>query len=224
MPNFYKRFLWFKKYRPNLVEKVHDFEESHISNRILFAIVDKEKLTLLLQRMLDEEQFLSDYGIRSLSRYHKDHPLVFSHADSEHRVDYDPAESSTYLFGGNSNWRGPIWFPLNYLLIESLRKYHDYFQDDFQIEYPTASGMLYNLDQIATKISERLVKIFQKEEKTGERPFHGGTAYFNSDPEWKEHILFYEYFHAETGAGLGSSHQTGWTALVAEMIHCCSTK
>lgn len=218
LPKFRSRFLWFKKYRPNLVEKVHDFEVAGNSNRVLFSIVDKEKLTRILERMLDEEQFLSPYGIRSLSKYHQDHPFIFYHNYEVHRVDYDPAESSTYMFGGNSNWRGPIWFPLNYLLIQSLRKYHDYFQDEFKIEFPTGSGVLMNLEEVACKLSERLMKIFVKDGEDERRAFNGGNEKFNIDPHWKDHILFYEYFHADTGAGLGASHQTGWTALVAEVI------
>jgi hypothetical protein len=178
--------------------------------------------------MLDEDQFLSAYGIRSLSKYHQDHPFIFEHNGTSHRVDYDPAESRTYMFGGNSNWRGPIWFPLNFLLIESLRKYHEYFQDEFTVEYPTGSRNFLSLDEVAVKLSERLLNIFTRDKQTGERAYNGGNKYFNTDPLWKDNIFFYEYFHAETGAGLGASHQTGWTALIAELVHshhvCQATK
>ncbi len=167
--------------------------------------------------MLDEEEFLSPYGIRALSRYHKDHPYIVSVMGHEHRVDYEPAESSTGLFGGNSNWRGPIWFPVNYLLIESLQKFHYYLGDQYKVECPTGSGRQSTLWEVAAEISRRLTHIFLQNAE-GKRPVFGGTNLLQDDPHWRNHILFYEYFHGDNGAGIGASHQTGWTGLVAKLI------
>jgi hypothetical protein len=167
--------------------------------------------------MLDEEEFLSPFGIRALSRYHKDHPYVVSVMGREHRVDYEPAESSTGLFGGNSNWRGPVWFPVNYLLIESLQKFHYYLGDQYKVEYPTGSDSQSTLWQVAAEISRRLTHIFLQNAE-GKRPVFGDTRRFQDDPHWRNNILFYEYFHGDNGAGIGASHQTGWTGLVAKLI------
>jgi hypothetical protein len=167
--------------------------------------------------LLDEEEFLSPYGIRALSRYHKDHPYIVSVMGHEHRVDYEPAESGTGLFGGNSNWRGPIWFPVNYLLIESLQKFHYFLGDQYQVECPTGSGHQSTLWQVAAEISRRLTHIFLQNAE-GKRPVFGGTNRFQDDPHWRNNILFYEYFHGDNGAGIGASHQTGWTGLVAKLI------
>jgi hypothetical protein len=167
--------------------------------------------------MLDEEEFLSPFGIRALSRYHKDHPYLLSAMGMDYRVDYEPAESSTGLFGGNSNWRGPIWFPVNYLLIESLQKFHYFLGDDYTVECPTGSGRTIPLNEVAAELSRRLTHIFLRDQ-TGRRPVFGGTAKFQEDPLWRDAVPFYEYFHGDNGAGIGASHQTGWTGLVAKLI------
>ena len=167
--------------------------------------------------MLDEKEFLSPYGIRALSRYHLDNPYMLQVNGHVHRVDYEPAESSSPLFGGNSNWRGPIWFPVNYLLIESLQKFHHYLGCEYQVECPTGSGQMMTLWEVAAEISRRLNRIFLQGEN-GHRPVHGGAGKFQTDPHWRDLVLFYEYFHGDNGAGIGASHQTGWTALVAKLL------
>jgi hypothetical protein len=167
--------------------------------------------------MLDEEEFLSPHGVRALSRYHKDHPYVLSATGMDYRVDYEPAESSTGNFGGNSNWRGPIWFPVNYLLIESLQKFHYFLGNEYKVEYPTGSGRSVPLNEIATELSRRLTHIFLRDQ-TGRRPVFGSTIKFQEDPLWRDAIPFYEYFHGDNGSGIGASHQTGWTGLVAKLI------
>jgi len=175
----------------------------------------------MLHIMLDENEFLSPHGIRALSLHHRDHPFSISFDGKEHRVDYEPGESSTGLFGGNSNWRGPVWFPVNYLLIESLQKFHHYFGDDFKIEFPSGSGNRLTLSEVAAEISRRLIGIFLRDEQ-GNRPVNGGIngtmPKFHRDPHWSDLVLFYEYFHGDTGQGLGASHQTGWTALVSKLL------
>jgi hypothetical protein len=167
--------------------------------------------------MLDENEFLSEYGIRSVSRFHKDNPYTFYVEGRSHTISYQPAESESGLFGGNSNWRGPIWFPINYLLIESLQKFNHYYGDSLKVECPTGSGRMMTLGEVATELSRRLVKMFLRNDD-GERPFYGGSKTFQKDPDWRDLILFNEYFHGDNGAGLGASHQTGWTGLVAKLI------
>ena len=167
--------------------------------------------------MLDENEFLSPYGIRALSRYHADHPYVFNVGGQDYRVNYLPAESDTGMFGGNSNWRGPIWMPVNALLIRALMSFYLYYGDNFKIECPTGSGTWMNLFEVGREIANRLTRIFLRDE-SGRRPVYGGTEKFQTDPHWKDHILFYEYFHGDNGAGLGASHQTGWTGLVGKLI------
>src|SRR6516165_5258841 len=167
--------------------------------------------------MLDENEFLSPYGVRAVSRFHKDHPYVLAANGMEYRVDYDPGESSTGLFGGNSNWRGPIWFPTNYLLIESLQKFHHYLGDDFQVECPTGSGRMLNLWEVAAELSRRMTQIFLRAED-GARPVHGTNSLFRDNAAWRDLVLFYEYFHGDNGAGVGASHQTGWTGLIAKLL------
>ena len=167
--------------------------------------------------MLDEGEFLSPYGLRSLSRYHQEHPLVLDFDGRTSRLDYEPGESRSGLFGGNSNWRGPVWFPLNFLAIESLRHLHDYFGDDLTVELPTGSGTKANLNQVSVELERRLLSLFLLD-ATGRRPAHGANPRFQRDPEWRESLLFYEYFHGETGEGLGASHQTGWTALAGALV------
>ena len=171
----------------------------------------------LLRRMLDPDEFLSDYGVRSMSRAQAAHPYVIHLDGNPHTVRYDPAESHSWLFGGNSNWRGPIWFPINYLLIEALQKFHRYYSDDFLVECPTGSGQKLTLWQIAEELSRRLERIFLRG-PDGRRPVFDDIAKFQTDPHWRDYLLFYEYFHGDTGAGLGASHQTGWTALVAKLL------
>jgi len=167
--------------------------------------------------MLDEAEFLSAFGVRALSRCHKDHPYVLGVMGAEYRVEYEPAESSTGTFGGNSNWRGPIWFPVNYLLIESLQKYHHFFGDGLKVECPTGSGNRLTLWDVAAELSRRLTRPFLRG-ADGCRPVYGGTEKFQTDPHWRDHVLFYEYFQGDNGAGMGASHQTGWTALVAKLL------
>jgi hypothetical protein len=216
LPRFKHRMQWFIENRPDFAQ--HLETQSHDGGvRRFLSLVSRDRLKSVLRYMLDEEEFLSPYGIRALSRYHKDHPYVVSVMGREHRVDYEPAESSTDLFGGNSNWRGPIWFPVNYLLIESLQKFHYYLGDQYTVEYPTGSGRQSTLWQVAAEISRRLTHIFLQNAE-GKRPVFGGTNQFQDDPHWRHNILFYEYFHGDNGAGIGASHQTGWTGLVAKLI------
>ena len=167
--------------------------------------------------MLDENEFLSPYGIRSLSKFHEQHPYLFHVGGQEYRVDYLPAESNTGMFGGNSNWRGPIWMPVNVMILRALLNFYLYYGDNFKIECPTGSGKMMNLFEVSKEIADRLSRIFLRDER-GRRPVYGGTEKFQSDPHWRDHILFYEYFHGDNGAGLGASHQTGWTGDVAKII------
>jgi hypothetical protein len=167
--------------------------------------------------MLDEDEFFSPYGIRALSRFHKDAPYFLHINGTDHKVDYEPAESTSGLFGGNSNWRGPVWFPVNYLLIESLQKFHHYYGDDLKVECPTGSGNLMNLWEVSQELSRRLSRIFLRDE-TGKRAVYGESERFQSDVHFRDNILFYEYFHGDNGSGLGASHQTGWTGLVAKLL------
>ena len=183
----------------------------------MLSIVDRDQLRRVLKVMLDENEFLSPYGIRALSRYHLDNPYVLRVNGMEHSVRYEPAESSTGLFGGNSNWRGPIWFPVNFLIIESLQKFHHYLGEDYKVECPTGSGRMLTLWEVAAEISQRLTRIFLNDEN-GRRPVYDRIEKFQSDPHWHDLILFHEYFHGDNGAGIGASHQTGWTGLVAKLI------
>ena len=217
LPAFKKRLEWFVAHRPDLTGNVACMRTRGQGERRLLSIVDRDRLTRILKVMLDENEFLSPYGIRALSRVHRDHPYVLDVGGVEHRVDYEPAESSSSLFGGNSNWRGPVWFPVNYLLIEALQKFHYYFGNDFKVECPTGSGVLMTLQEVATEISHRLTRIFLKD-RSGRRPVAGGIELFQSDPYWQDYVLFHEYFHGDNGAGIGASHQTGWTGLVAKLL------
>jgi hypothetical protein len=204
---------------PELRDSIHPTGPGHlgVAERGLLGLVNPVRLRRILTRMLDENEFLSPYGIRSLSRYHAEHPYVFSVGGQEYRVGYLPAESDTGMFGGNSNWRGPIWMPVNALIIRALMHYFAYYGDNFKIECPTGSGNLMNLFEVAGEIASRLTRIFLRDE-TGRRPVFGGAEKFQSDPHWRDHLLFYEYFHGDNGAGLGASHQTGWTGGVALLI------
>jgi hypothetical protein len=171
----------------------------------------------VLRYLLDESEFLSPYGIRAVSQYHRDHPYILPVNGTTHRVDYEPAESSTDLFGGNSNWRGPIWFPVNYLLIESLQKFHHFYEDSVKVPCPSGSSTVMNLWEVAAELSRRLTRLFLRD-AGGRRPVYGGTEKFQQDVHWRDLLLFYEYFHGDNGAGIGASHQTGWTALVAKLL------
>jgi hypothetical protein len=204
---------------PELSTTMHPVDPDHrgVAGRTLLAMVNTERLRRILTRMLDESEFLSPYGIRALSRYHAQHPYIFNVGGQEYRVDYLPAESNTGMFGGNSNWRGPIWMPVNVILIRALLNFHAYYGDSFTIECPTGSGRLMNLFEVAKEIADRLARIFLRD-KRGRRPVYGGTETFQTDPHWRDYILFYEYFHGDNGAGLGASHQTGWTGAVAKLI------
>ena len=204
---------------PELLETVHPTGPGHygVANRGILALVNPERLRRILATMLDENEFLSPYGIRSLSKFHEQHPYVLQVQGQEYRVDYLPAESNTGMFGGNSNWRGPIWMPVNVLIIRALLNFYLYYGDNFKIECPTGSGKLMNLFEVSKEIADRLTRIFLRDER-GRRPVYGGTEKFQSDPHWRDQVLFYEYFHGDNGAGLGASHQTGWTGLVAKLI------
>jgi len=216
LPGFKRRMQWFIENRPALGEHI-ETESTETGPRRFLSLVNRQRLKRVLRYMLDEKEFLSPYGIRALSRFHLEHPYTLPVNGMNYRVDYEPAESSTGLFGGNSNWRGPVWFPVNYLLIESLQKFHFFLGDNYKIEYPTGSGTNLNLWQIAGEISQRLMQIFLQDE-SGRRPVFGGTEKFQKDPNWRNLIPFHEYFHGDNGAGIGASHQTGWTALVAKLI------
>ncbi len=217
MPAFKRRLEWFVENRPDLTANLASMDVAGKKKRRLFAIADRKQLERILQLMLDEKEFLSPHGIRALSQYHREHPYVLVLEGLTHMVDYEPGESISGMFGGNSNWRGPVWFPGNYLLVQSLRRFHQYYGDSLQVECPTGSGHMMNLDQVADEISRRLVATFQRDAK-GRRPVFGVNERFQTDPHWRDCIPFYEYFHGDTGAGMGASHQTGWTALVAKMI------
>ncbi len=212
LPDFKQRFEWFLENRPKLTANVENSSEKR-----LLSIAFRERLERVLKVMLDENEFLSPHGIRAISRYHKDNPYVLNVGGEEHRVDYEPAESSSGLFGGNSNWRGPVWMPVNYLLIESLQKFHHFYGDDLKVECPTGSGNMMNLWEVSQELSRRLSHIFLKD-GDGKRPVYGAIDKFQTDEHWRDHVLFYEYFHGDNGSGVGASHQTGWTGLVAKLL------
>ncbi|HEX3671967.1 MAG TPA: hypothetical protein VHT92_09735, partial [Candidatus Cybelea sp.] len=220
LPGFAKKIEWFATNRPDLIENIAEMNAGGVSIRRILSVVDRDRLKRLLRRMLDESEFLSPYGIRSLSREHAAHPYSLELDGHEYRIDYEPAESTTGLFGGNSNWRGPVWFPINYLIIEALQKYHYFYGDDFKIELPTGSGRMLTLWEVSMELSHRLVRIFTRDD-AGQRAVFGGNDTFQKSPLWRDLVPFYEYFHGDNGAGLGASHQTGWTALVAKLIQQC---
>jgi hypothetical protein len=217
LPGFKRRMQWFIDNHPEFRDHVEMATRPGSGVRRLLAIVGRAQLPRVLRLMLDEAEFLSPHGVRGISRFHKDHPYSLRLGGTEHRVDYEPAESTSGLFGGNSNWRGPVWFPVNYLLIESLQKFHYFYRDTFKIAFPTGSATTLNLWQVAAELSRRLTRIFLRDED-GRRPVYGGTEIFQRDPLWRDLILFYEYFHGDNGAGIGASHQTGWTGLVANLL------
>jgi hypothetical protein len=217
LPDFKRRMEWFIENRPDLTANVACMRTPGRAERRLLSIVSQDQLRRVLRVMLDENEFFSPYGIRAVSHFHKDHPYVLQVNGTEHRVDYEPAESSTGLFGGNSNWRGPIWFPLNYLLVESLQKFHHYLGEDFKVECPAGSGELLTLWEVAGEISQRLSRIFLRDGNQ-RRPVFGDIEKFQTDPNWRDLIPFHEYFHGDNGSGVGASHQTGWTGLVAKLL------
>ena len=217
LPGFKRRMQWFIDNHPDVPEHIEMTQRSARGVRRLLSLVNRKQLKRVLGRMLDETEFLSPYGVRALSRFHKDHPYEVHVNGHVNRVDYEPGESTTGLFGGNSNWRGPIWFPVNYLLVESLQKFHHYYGEDFKVECPTHAPTESDLWQVAAEISRRLTHIFLRG-PDGRRPVAGGLELFQSDPHWRDLILFHEYFHGDNGAGIGASHQTGWTGLVAKLI------
>ena len=229
LPGFNRRLEWFISNRPDLKKNVACMETEGMKAKRLLALCyatprndgKPNKLQRLLGYMLDEAEFLSPYGIRSISQYHRHNPYVLETDGQEYRVNYEPAESRSGMFGGNSNWRGPIWFPINYLLLEALQNFHEYLGEDFQIEFPTGSGNHKNLDEITVEISQRMMKIFLPD-KSAQRPVYRGMDKFQNDPHWRDYIYFHEYFHGDNGAGLGASHQTGWTGVIAHMIQLCA--
>jgi hypothetical protein len=223
MPAFKRRLEWFITNRSDLTVNMASMHTVGMKERRLFSIASRDQLESILAVMLDEDEFFSPYGIRALSARHRDNPYVLELEGQTHSIDYVPGESNTALFGGNSNWRGPIWFPVNYLLIQALRRFHEFYGDSFQIECPSRSGRMMNLNEVADEISRRLISIFQCDD-SGRRPVFGHNQTFQFDPHWRDYIPFHEYFHGDHGAGVGASHQTGWTALVATMLEEVSTQ
>jgi len=217
LPDFKRRLEWFIANRPDLTENIASMSTEGMGERRLLSIADEQQLRSILKFMLDEKEFLSPHGIRALSQFHRDHPYQLTAGNMDYRVDYEPGESSTGVFGGNSNWRGPIWFPVNYLLVESLQKFHHYLGEEFKVEFPTGSGTMLTLWEVAGELSRRMTSIFLQDGK-GRRPAFGSVEKFQSDPHWRDLVLFHEYFHGDSGAGVGASHQTGWTGVVTKLI------
>ncbi len=217
LPGFEKRMNWFITNRPDLCQNLAPLMRHGVEQRHLLSLVSRARLVQVLEKLLDEKEFLSPHGIRSVSKFHEAHPYALQVDGNEYRVGYEPAESSTGLFGGNSNWRGPVWFPVNYLLIESLQRFHFYFGEEFTVEFPTGSGVRMHLGDVAAQLSRRLSRLFLRDDQ-GRRPVFGGTERYQTDPHFRDYPLFYEYFHGDSGAGLGANHQTGWTALVAKLL------
>ncbi|WP_332449773.1 MGH1-like glycoside hydrolase domain-containing protein [Methanoculleus sp.] len=217
MPEFVERARWFNQYHTRMASTISNVGRSGVGGRILLSLLTEERLRRVLARMLDENEFLSDYGIRSLSRVHLENPYVIHLDGQEYRVEYLPGDSNSAMFGGNSNWRGPIWFPMNMMLLRALLNLYAYYGNDFTVECPTGSGNRMNLYQVSEEIGRRLTRVFLRDE-TGRRPVFGYVPKFQEDPHWRDYLLFYEYFHGDNGAGIGASHQTGWTGLVARII------
>ncbi len=214
---FNTRLEVIKLTRPDLTRIISDIEHKNKDGNYLFAVLVDDRLESLLKRLLDEAEFLSDYGIRSLSRSHKDQPYVFGYQGANYSIQYEPGESTSSMFGGNSNWRGPIWLPLNYLIIHSLRKYYEFYGDKYMYEFPAGSGNKLNLKQIANQLTRRILKIFERNDG-GQFQYHASHHRNWSAEHFKDHHLFYEFFHGDTGQGLGASHQTGWTALIVNLL------
>ncbi len=217
LPGFEKRMNWFIANRPDLCQNLAPLMSHGVEQRHLLSLLSRGRLVRVLEKLLDENEFLSPHGIRSVSKYHEAHPYTLQVDGNQYRVGYEPAESSTGLFGGNSNWRGPVWFPVNYLLIESLQRFHFYFGEEFTVEFPTGSGVRMHLGEVAAQLSRRLSRLFLRDDE-GRRPVFGATEKYQTDPHFRDYPLFYEYFHGDNGAGIGASHQTGWTALVAKLL------
>jgi hypothetical protein len=217
VPEFAQRLEWFGQTYPKLSGLVSRWYENGVGETRLLSLLRGHRMKCLLRRALDETEFLSSYGVRALSRHHKAHPYVFECEHNKYEVHYAPGEADSGLFGGNSNWRGPVWFPVNYLLIESLHKFHMYYGDDFKVECPTGSGRYLTLVEVANELSHRLIKLFTKD-ADGRRPIHGVSEKHQYDPHFKDHLLFHEYFHGDSGRGMGATHQTGWTGLVAALM------
>jgi hypothetical protein len=217
VPDFRRRLEWFLDYRPDLAGLVSRWQVPGRGERRLLSLLRGHRMKRVLRRMLDESEFLSPHGVRALSRWHLDQPYGLQVGEHGHSVRYQPGESDSGLFGGNSNWRGPVWFPVNALIVHSLRRFHRYYGDDFAVECPTGSGTFLTLERIADEISRRLLSLFLRDAR-GRRPAFGDVERFQTDPHFKDHLLFYEYFHGDTGRGAGASHQTGWTGLAAELV------
>jgi hypothetical protein len=217
VPSFKNRLEWLLKHRPDLAALISRWHVMGSGDRRLLSLLRGHRMKLLLKRMLDETEFLSDHGIRALSRYHRDHPYCFQWNGSSTCVDYEPGESTSGLFGGNSNWRGPIWFPMNFLLIESLERFHHYYGDEFRIECPTGSGKFFSIKEVAAELRNRLCRLFLRD-SNGRRPVFGENSKLQSDPHFRDYLQFFEYFHGDTGRGVGASHQTGWTGVIAKLI------
>ena len=217
-PEFTNRVRRFLERNPRLVANISPPKPGY-KGRAVMSALNQDKLRRILHYMLDESEFFGSYGIRSISKFHKEHPYILQADGREFSVSYQPAESETALFGGNSNWRGPVWFPMNFLILRALLHFYLYYGDDFKVECPTGSGKMLTLYEVATELSRRLYSIFLKDPaQNGRRPVYGDESKFQSDPHWRDLILFYEYFHGDNGAGIGASHQTGWTGLVARLI------
>jgi hypothetical protein len=225
LPRFRQRMLWFLEYRKDLFGHIACLERSGEmgERRMLLALASRSRLERALRYLLDEREFLSPYGVRSLSAVYRDDPYVFRADGREYRAAYVPGDMDSRDFGGNSNWRGPVWFPVNYLLLEALERYHRYYGDEFRVECPTGSGRFVHLGEVAHEIGERLARLFRPD-AAGVRPCQGPERRFAGDPHWQGLLWFYEYFHGDTGQGLGANHQTGWTALVARMFEDCARK
>jgi len=214
---FNTRLEVIRQTRPDLTRIISDIDKKNDNGNYLFAIMIGDRMEHLLKRLLDEAEFLSDYGIRSLSKIHQDNPYSFAYKDSNYNIQYEPGESTSSMFGGNSNWRGPIWLPLNYLIINSLRKYYEFYGDTYTYEFPAGSGKKMNLKQIANQLTKRILNIFKRNED-GKFQYHADDQPCWTEKHFKEHHLFYEFFHGDTGRGLGASHQTGWTALIINLL------
>ncbi|MGH7246514.1 MAG: MGH1-like glycoside hydrolase domain-containing protein, partial [Pseudomonadota bacterium] len=217
LPAFTARLRWFLDHRPKLSQLVSRWRDPSEGERHLLSLLRGHRMKRLLSRMLDETEFLSDNGVRSLSKFHEKNPYVFEHAGNRISVGYSPGECASNVFGGNSNWRGPVWFPVNFLMIESLQKFNHYFGDDLRVDFPAGSGNKLSLGDVAAELSRRLSHLFLRD-RNGRRAVFGGTEKFQNDPQFRDYIPFHEYFHGDNGAGIGASHQTGWTALAAKLL------
>ena len=223
VPDFKKRLEWYLNYRPDLASLVSRWNIGGSGECRLLSLLRGHRMKMLLRRMIDETEFLAEYGVRAVSRAHFAQPYTFYWDGQTMSVQYQPGESNSGLFGGNSNWRGPIWFPVNFLIVESLQKFHHYYGDDFRVECPTGSGTYLTINEVAQELIRRLVRLFLKNEH-GVRPVFGDYGRFQNDPNFEKYLHFYEYFHGDTGRGVGASHQTGWTGLIAKLIHPQATR